>query len=71
MDDRDARDTLAALPGIVMSATGDHRLPAPFATLVKALGIGWRKLVNVRGWLGKLWRRRLVSASSMLGGWDF
>jgi len=63
---------LAAIHGIVMSATRIVGLPCALAPLVKRIWeLGWRKLTNVRGWLANYGATALLSASAMLGGLGF
>ncbi|PYK55164.1 MAG: hypothetical protein DME47_04225, partial [Verrucomicrobia bacterium] len=71
MESRRAR-ILAALHGIVMSATRIVGLPCALAPLVKRIWeLGWRKLANVRDWLANYGGTALVSASATLGGLGF
>src|SRR5207302_3000051 len=63
---------LAAIHGIVMSATRIVGLPCALAPLVKRIWeLGWRKLTNVRDWLANYGATALLSASAMLGGLGF
>ena len=63
---------LAALHGIVMSATRIVGLPCALAPLVKRIwDLGWRKCGKRSRLAGELWGCGLVSASAMLGGLGF
>ncbi|PYK52558.1 MAG: hypothetical protein DME47_08550 [Verrucomicrobia bacterium] len=63
---------LAAIHGILMSATRIVGLPCALAPLVKRIWeLGWRKLTNVRDWLANYGATALLSASAMLGGLGF
>src|SRR5207237_2372498 len=63
---------LAAIHGIVMSATRIVGLPCALAPLLKKIWeLGWRKLTNVRDWLTNYGATALLSASAMLGGLGF
>jgi hypothetical protein len=63
---------LAALHGIVMSATRIVGLPCALAPLVKRVWeLGARKLLDFRGALKNYGAAAVVSASAMLGGFAF
>src|SRR5438046_1187312 len=71
MESRRAR-ILAALHGIVMSATRIGGLPRALAPLVKRVWeLGWPQFANIRDWLANYGGAALVSASAMLGGLGF
>src|SRR5438045_6325009 len=71
MESRGAR-ILAAIHGILMSATRIVGLPCALAPLVKRIWeLGWRKLTNVRDWLANYGATALLSASALLGGLGF
>jgi hypothetical protein len=63
---------LAAIHGIVMSATRIVGLPCALAPVAKRIwGLGWRKLTDVRNWFANYGPSVLLSAIAMLGGLGF
>ena len=63
---------LAAIHGMVMSATRIVGLPCALAPLVKRIWeLGWRNLISVRDWLRNYGRAILLSGAAMLGGLAF
>ncbi|PYI76860.1 MAG: hypothetical protein DMF04_07690, partial [Verrucomicrobia bacterium] len=63
---------LAAIHGIVMSATRIVGLPCALAPVAKRIWeLGWRKLTDVRNWFANYGPSVLLSAIAMLGGLGF
>jgi hypothetical protein len=63
---------LAAIHGIVMSATRIVGLPSALAPVAKRIWeLGWRKLTDVRNWFANYGPSVLLSAVAMLGGLGF
>ena len=68
---RQAR-VLAALHGMMMSATRIVGLPCAFIPLVRRVWeLGWRGIINVRDWFRNYGGAVLVSFAAMLGGLAF
>jgi hypothetical protein len=71
VESRRAR-VLAAIHGIVMSATRIVGLPCALAPLVrKAWELGWHKFTSIREWWRNYGATALLSAAAMLGGLGF